>query len=132
MANSQQSLLKQIIADPHSTQAECEAAQRKLNALTGQTVSQSLIDHELEAYWSPNPDLRCSDRLAARANYSTATQTLLADIGATILGLPSTLGAVERLTALVEKTASSVVRSYATSAVKAIAYYQQSGRLTCL
>jgi hypothetical protein len=118
-------LLHTIISDAASSVAEKEAAQRQLNIRTGHKVSQDLQDSELEQYLSPNPNLRSSDLVATRQQFSPSSQQLLDDIGACVLVMPPADGAMERLTNLAETTHSAIVRERVTAAIKTIAYLNQ-------
>jgi hypothetical protein len=116
--------LLRAIKDPSSTSSEVEAAQREINTATGKTVSRNLLDDELESYLSPNPNLRSSDLVATRQQFSQATQTILNDLGAALLTLPPAEGAADRLTDLLAKTNSPVVRERATQALKTLSWMQ--------
>jgi hypothetical protein len=114
-------LLHTIIADSRSTEAEREAALKELdadNSPQGQTQ-----DNELERYWSAResrPD---------RSQLSAASQAVLDDLDYFNLAIPPKPGVVERLTTLLDKTNSAVVRQRVVPVLSAIAHLIDSGRL---
>jgi len=122
MTTNRHQLLRTLIDNPNTTPAEREAAQRALNVSTGVQIGQKLMDSELEQYLSPNRNLRSSDLFATRQQYSQATQQILTDIGDPLIGLVPPSGAMERLTELLSKTSSEVVKSRVRQALQDITY----------
>ena len=121
MHSQRQSLLNNIIDDPHSTDAERQAAQKELNP----QVSQNTQDAELERYWSEVENRSMPER----SQLSSSTQAVLEDLGRYILGLSPREGAVDRLTTLLAATGSDFVRQKVTWIWHAINHQIDSGRI---
>jgi hypothetical protein len=114
-------LLEQVIADSHSTPEERTAAQQEITS--DEHVPQEYQDRELEKYLTQTSPR--SERLP-KSSFSPSTQVILNDLGFHRLGVVPPEGAVDRLTALLARTHSAIVRDKVTSALEAIKYLIES------
>jgi hypothetical protein len=124
-------VLLQILNSPASSEIEKSEALAELSGaglrpVRGQELGdQARQDLELDSSLNPDPRLSTRERAEAREQLTPMTQQLLNDFGDTILGGPPSNGATERLTALLARTGSDVVRQHVTLALQSITYYQE-------
>jgi hypothetical protein len=120
-------LLKALLNDPHSTSEERAAAQRELYGSSQQ--AQALQDKELESYLLVRGvPKRSSENLSLRQSLSSESQTLLDDVCSPVFGMALTgssaslarPSSLERLTALMDRTNSDIVKREVASAIAAI------------
>jgi hypothetical protein len=120
-------LLKALLNDPHSTSEERAAAQRELYGSSQQ--AQALQDHELESYLLVRGvPQRSSESLSLRQSLSPELRRLLDDMcspvfGNALAGSSVSLArpaSLERLTALLDRTTSDIVKLEVASAIGAI------------
>jgi hypothetical protein len=127
MQKEREALLKTIIADKQTTNAERQAAESELagdrqdDALT---VPQSHLDRELLNWLDKGKNVATFSRIEARRNSSATARRLLDDISNSNLTAPADPGAVARLTNLVAATQSPIVREAALNALEFITYYE--------
>jgi hypothetical protein len=118
-------VLQTIANSPSSTELERDEALAALQRMDAPEVrpqtGPSPEDDELLSWLSPKHNALLSERIETRARLSLLSRQILDDFCDALLACPPAHGAEERMTALLDRQRSDIVRSEAQRALRHIA-----------
>jgi hypothetical protein len=118
-------VLEAIADSPSSTEVERAEARSALGRMAGNATPQSgqdRVDHEIEQFYAPGK--RTAQEVGDLfASFAPTTRGFLNDFFNASLCGPPAPGAVERLTALIARTSSAIVRERAQQALLGTEHY---------